>query len=132
MAKKLFQLPTEIIEGYNLTTDSYADKRKRKVFLLGRALNSGNVSLFLYSCKNNKREIHSLQDEQDNNKKSILIPELSIEDKRRNEDLYAEAYAQCNALNEELASKGEIYKPKKKSKIFVSDYLAELSKQALE
>lgn len=132
MAKKLFQLPSEIIEGYKLTTDSYPDKKERKVFLLGRALNSGNVSLFLYSCKNNKRERHSLQDEQDNNKKFILIPELSIKDKTRNGKLYAEAYAQCNALNEELADKDTIYKPKKKSKIFVSDYLAELSKQALE
>lgn len=132
MANKLFQLPSEIIEGYNLTTDSYADKKERKVFLLGRALNSGNVSLFLYSCNNNKRERHSLQDEQGNNKKFILIPELSIKDKTRNGKVYAEAYAQCNALNGELAGKGTIYKPKHNSKIFVSDYLAELSKQALE
>lgn len=132
MAKKLFQLPSEIIEGYNLTTDSYADKKERNVFLLGRALNSGNVSLFLYSCKNNKRERHSLQDKQGNNKKFILIPELSIKDKIRNGVVYAEALAQCNALNGELASKGAIYTPKKKSKIFVCDYLAELSKQALE
>lgn len=123
-AKKLFQLPSEIIEGYNLTTDSYADKKSRKVFLLGRPLNSGNVSLFFYSCDNNQRQRRTTG--------KVLVPEFSIKDKTRNGEIYAEALAECNALNEEIASKGAIYKPKKKSKILVCDYLAELSKQALE
>lgn len=124
MAKKLFQLPSEIIEGYNLTTDSYPDRKSRKVFLLGRPLNSGNVSLFFYSCDNNQRQRRTMG--------KVLVPEFSIKDKTRNGEIYAEALAECNALNEEIASKGAIYKPKKKSKILVCDYLAELSKQALE
>lgn len=124
MAKKLFQLPSEIIEGYNLLTDSYADKKSRKVFLLGRPLNSGNVSLFFYSCDNNQRQRRTTG--------KFLVPEFSIKDKTRNSEIYAEALAKCNALNKKIAEEGAIYQPKKKSRIFVCDYLAELSKQALE
>lgn len=121
MEKKLFQLPAEIIEGYNLTTESYPDRKSRKVFLLGRPLNSGNVSLFFYSCDNNQRQRRTTG--------KFLVPEFSIKDKTRNSEIYAEALAECNALNEEIARNGAIYKPKKKARfLFVIILLNSVSK----
>ena len=103
MATKLFQLPSEIIEGYNLLTDSYADKKSRRVFLLGRPLNSGNVSLFFYSCDNNQRQRRTTG--------KFLVPEFSIKDKTRNSEIYAEALAKCNALNKKIVAERAIYQP---------------------
>ena len=63
MAKaKLFNSKEALLEGYcdlNRTPhlDNYLSKGKggRKVYLLGRVLPSGNISLMRYSCSNGKR-----------------------------------------------------------------------------
>lgn len=114
MAKKLFQTQEELIQGYGLSTQG---KDKRKVYLIGRPLASGNISLQRYSCNNNKRQRVSTG--------AILVPELSLEDKRTNEEVLRVQRIEADVLNAELTRQDSEYCPVKKSSVNLIDFIEE-------
>ena len=82
----LFSTSEELLIGYGLKTDSkkrdseHKEKEDRKVYLRGKVLSSGNVSLFLDYCNpNGKREKRYL--------KNILCIETSKDIKEKNKEI---------------------------------------------
>lgn len=116
MAKPLYNTPDELLAGYSDTNrpfrlDNCLSKGKggRRVYLIGRVLNSGNISLMRYSCKNGKRVRETLN--------VVLHLETDLNVKRENEEKVRYHVLETNRINEELERSEAGYIPKSKSKV---------------
>lgn len=123
MAKeKLFKSAEELVEGYGLKSIKDSNQ-KRKVYLKGRILPSGNVALFYYSCTDYKI--------QRRNTGALLIPERNMTDKIRNKELLRLHSTECDTINADLERKDANFAPTRKNKTNVVDYIENLSQKAL-
>ena len=127
----LFKTKEALFEGYcdlerTYHLDNYLSKGKggRKVYLLGRVLPSGNISLMRYSCSNGKRQREMLN--------VVLKLEVDANVKRENEqNLRMQALA-CDAINADLVRMEADFKPRIKSKVKLIDYIKKVGDDALE
>lgn len=122
--KQLFNTPEKLMKGYcdvrktfHLDNDLQKGKAGRRVYLLGRPLNTGNVSLYRYSCHDGKRQRESLG--------VVLSIETSYDLKRANEEKLRLQVLACNALNDELERKDANFEPKPKGKKRLIDFINE-------
>ena len=93
----LFNSTDELLEGYGLKSqieEKQASKAKNLVYLRGKKLSSGNVSLFLDVCRDGKRTKQYLG--------ICLNLETSSEIKKDNEETYSIAKTIVNEKNVEL------------------------------
>ena len=131
MAKtKLFKTKEALLEGYcdlerNPHLDNYLTKGKggRKVYLLGRVLPSGNISLMRYSCNNGKRQREMLN--------VVLKLEADWNVKRENEEKLRLQAMACDALNIDLERTEANFKPATKSKVLLLDFIKQVGDDAL-
>lgn len=121
MARKQLYKDTEaLINGYELN----AKRGTRKVFLVGRPLKSGNVSLVRYTCNGGKRERISTG--------VVLKVETSDNIKKDNETLVRMQKTSCDELNTDLERKEAKYIPLSKDKVLLSDYIKLQRDEALK
>lgn len=127
--KKLFRTPEEILSGY----EELNVKDRRKVYLRGRVLTSGKVSLFLYSCFDGKVERKEIIDPVSNERvKNILVPELTLALKNENEETLKLASMAANRINDNL-ERGILGLPERvKSKILLTEYIDGMIEKAKE
>lgn len=131
MAKaKLFNTKEALLEGYcdlerNPHLDNYVSKGKggRKVYLLGRVLPSGNISLMRYSCSNGKRHREMLN--------VVLKLEVDYNVKRENEEKLRLQALACDALNVDLERAEANFQPATKSKVLLLDFVKKVGDDAL-
>ena len=132
MAKsKLFNSQEALLEGYcDLTRtphlDNYLSKGKggRKVYLLGRVLPSGNISLMRYSCSNGKRQREMLN--------VVLKLEVDANVKRENEEKLRLQALACDALNADLERREANFQSSIKSKVLLLDFIRQVGEAALK
>ena len=117
--KKLFDNAEALIKGYGLN----ARRGTRKVFLVGRPLKSGNVSLVRYACNGGVRKRVSIG--------VVLKVETNAAIKRDNEELLRLLKVDCDTLNADLERVGAGFSPLVKSKVLLSDYIKILCEEAL-
>lgn len=123
MAKaSLFDTPSALLGGYCDTTkpfhlDNNLSKGKggRRVYLLGRVLKSGNISLMRYACQNGKRVRETLN--------VVLKLETDYNMKRENEEKVRLQVLACNQLNDDLERTEAGFTPRTKSKVRLYDYI---------
>ena len=127
----LFKTKESLFEGYcdlnrPYHLDNYLSKGKggRRVYLLGRVLKSGNISLYRYACNNGKRERESLN--------VVLKIEKDFNVKHDNEEKLRLQVAVCDAINTDLERKEADFKPRIKSKVKLIDYIKRIGDDALE
>ena len=122
--KKLFRDAKSLIEGYDLTVK----RGTRKVYLIGRALKSGNVALLQYSSSGSgqerKRERISTGE--------ILEVEDDLTVKRKNEEKVRIQRVKCDILNSDLEREGAEFAPIPKNRVKVCDYVHQLGERALK
>lgn len=124
MAKeKLYKTADEIIEGYGLRGAKDAHG-KRKVYLIGRKLNSGKVMLVQYACADGKRQRVSTG--------VLLSPEMDANMKTDNKEKLRLQRVLCDTQNTDLERRDANFAPVVKNKVNVIDFIENLSKQALE
>ena len=132
MAKvSLFKTAQSLWDGYTDTKRTYRLDNNvskgnggRKVYLLGRQLSTGNISLYRYACHDGKRFRESLG--------IVLQLETNYNIKRENEEKIRLQVMACDSLNEELNRKDVNFAPKLKSKIRLVDWLLKLADDALQ
>ena len=132
MAKaSLFKTSETLLQGYcDLRRDFHLDnnltkgKGGRKVYLLGRVLNSGNISLMRYSCHDGKREREMLG--------CVLKIESDWNIKRENEEKLRLQVIKCNELNSDLERTEQAFIPMAKSKAYLIDYILKIGDDALQ
>lgn len=120
--EKLFKTAKELIDGYGLKSVKNSNG-KRKVYLIGRILPSGNVALVRYSCYDYKTTRVSTG--------KILIPEKSMNDKTHNKEIIRLQTVECDTLNSDLERREAHFSPVSKRNINFIDYIESLSKKAL-
>lgn len=131
MAKaSLFRTKESLLEGYcDLSKDYHLDnnltkgKGGRNVYLLGRVLNSGNISLMRYSCKNGKRVREMLN--------VILKIETDWNVKRENEEKLRLQVIKCNDINADVERTGVNFQPRIRSKASFVAFIDEVGEAAL-
>lgn len=120
--EKLFRTAEELIDGYGLRSVKDSNG-KRKVYLIGRILPSGNVSIIRYSCYDyNIKRVSTGK---------ILIPENTLNDKTHNKEILRLQTVECDTLNSDLERKEANFAPVTKKSINVIDYTESMSKKAL-
>ena len=132
MAKSsLFKTKEALLEGYcDLSKDYHLDnnltkgKGGRNVYLLGRVLNTGNISLMRYSCKNGKRVREMLG--------VVLKIETDWNVKRENEEKLRLQVIKCNEINANIERTGVNFQPRIKSKVRFVDFIDEVGDEALK
>ena len=121
--KKLFRDAKSLIEGYELT----AKRGTRKVYLIGRALKSGNVALLRYvsrgSGESRVRERISTG--------VILELETDMAVKRSNEEKVRLQRVTCDVLNSDLERTESNFEPMPKNRVRLIDYIRKQGKKAL-
>jgi len=123
MAKRnsLLNSVEKLVSGYNLTASYGKEQAKasggtgRKVYLVGRPLKSGNVSLVRYSFHNGKRERESTG--------KVLRVELDETIKRINEDIIREERLRCDVLERELVVTDTEFVASIRGNMLLSDFL---------
>lgn len=121
MAKKqLFEDAEALINGYGLS----AKRGTRKVFLVGRPLRSGNVSLVRYACNGGVRKRVSTG--------VVLKVEANNAIKKDNEELLRLQNIECDTLNADLERREANFVPLPKTKILLADYIAQQRDEALK
>ena len=121
MAKKqLFEDAEALINGYGLS----AKRGTRKVFLVGRPLRSGNVSLVRYACNGGVRKRVSTG--------VVLKVEANTAIKKDNEELLRLQNIECDTLNADLERREANFAPLPKTKILLADYIAQQRDEALK
>ncbi len=127
----LFKTKEALLEGYcdlerpyHLDNNLSKGKGGRRVYLLGRVLKSGNISLMRYACNNGKREREILN--------VILKIETDYNVKHDNEEKLRLQVAACNALNTDLERLEADFKPRIKSKVKLIDFVKKVGDDALE
>lgn len=130
MAKELFKTPLALMQGYcDLSREYHLDNLLtkesggRKVYLLGRQLKNGNISLYRYKCHNGKRIRESVGE--------ILYIEVNAIVKRENEKKLENQVQACNRLNAELTEKNANFTPSGKSKVRLLDFIDILAEEWL-
>ncbi|MDO4161366.1 MAG: phage integrase SAM-like domain-containing protein [Prevotellaceae bacterium] len=122
--KKLYQTAEEIIAGYCLTTG----KVHRKVYLIGRPLKTGNVSLVRYHSNGSgkfrvrERETTGV----------ILCKETDYSIKLENEEKLRLQQVVCDTINADLEREEADFKPLPKMKVSLSEYARELGERSLK
>lgn len=114
----------DISKPYHLDNNLTKFKGGRKVYLLGRQLNTGNISLFLYSCSNGNRKRESLN--------VVLKIETDYNVKRENEEKLKVQVLACNNLNEDLVRTEANFQPRAKSKVLLLDFISKVGEDALK
>lgn len=123
----LFNSTDELLEGYGLKSqieEKQASKAKNLVYLRGKKLSSGNVSLFLDVCRDGKRTKQYLG--------ICLNLETSSEIKKDNEETYSIAKTIVNEKNVELQKNEAGFTISKKSKVNLITYILYQADEALK
>lgn len=110
--KKLFLGPAELIEGYGLNGHKY---KSRRIYLIGKPLASGSVSLVFYGRNNGQRVRVSTG--------KVLEPEHTPMAKRANEEKVRLLQIECDMKNAELERKEAGFAPTPKNKASFIEYL---------
>ena len=134
MPKKLFSTPKTLFEGYcdlrapyhldNDLSKAKAGESRRKVYLMGRVLKSGNISLFRYAFINGKKIRESLG--------VVLYVETSYTIKTENENKLRLQALTCDRINDDLIRQEADYAPKPKTSYRITDHIKEMAKESLE
>lgn len=131
MANILFKTPKELYDGYcDLSKPYHLDnklkkgKGGRKVYLLGRVLKSGNISLYRYACNDGKRQREMLN--------VVLKVETSSVVRRENEEKLRLQVIACDKENEDLIRMEANFTPKVKSKVGLLSYINKVGEDALK
>lgn len=122
-AKQLFRDAKSLIEGYELK----AKRGTRRVYLIGRALKSGNVALLRYDSRGSG----DARVRQRVSTGVILQVETSLEVKRSNEELLRLQRVACEALNSELERTNADFMPMPKNKVSLTAYVKKVGDLAL-
>lgn len=117
-ATKLFKTAKEILAGY----DELKEKKGRKVYLRGRELKTGNVSLYLYSDDSGKVYRRVLGE--------TLVPELNQDLKNKNKEAIYRAKAQADKQNTDIVFGLAGLPQKQESKMLLVDYIQLLIDEA--
>ena len=133
MAKRLFSTPKDLLEGYCKLSEPYhldnnickpkSGEGRRKVYLLGRILKSGNISLYRYSCVEGKKVRESL--------KTILCVETSLQVKQENEKKLLFHVTETNRINEDLIRRDANFSPRPKTLLSITDYIRKKAQESL-
>ena len=122
--KKLYKTADEIIAGYSLTSS----KVHRKVYLVGRPLKTGNVSLVRYhSSGSGKFRVRERE-----TTGVILCIEKDQSVKLENQEKLRLQQVVCDTLNADLEREEADFKPLPKTKVLLSDYAKELAERSLK
>ena len=127
----LFNTKEALLEGYcdlgrpyHLDNNMKKGKGGRRVYLLGRVLKSGNISLVRYACNDGKRKRETLG--------VVLKIETDYNIKRENEKKLRLQVTACDELNTDLERKEANFKPRIKSKVKLSDFIKKVGDDALK
>ena len=118
MAKKLFKTAEEIINGY----EELNLKGGRKVYLRGRALKTGNVSLYLYSNDDGKVFRQTLNE--------VLVPEETLAQKNQNAETLNRARLKAEKVDGDVSRELAGLPPKRQTNVLLTDYITMLCEQA--
>ena len=118
--KQLYDNAEALINGYRLN----APRGTRKVYLVGRPLKSGNVSLVRYACNGGVRKRISTG--------VILKVETSEKIKSKNKELLDLQETECDTLDADLRRKEANFAPLPKNRVLMHDYIAKLRDEALK
>lgn len=116
--QKLFKTPNEILLGY----EELNKKGGRKVYLRGRVLNTGKVSLYLYANEDGKVFRQTLG--------SSLVPELTQDLKNQNKEVLRLAMIQADTINANMEREVAGLPQKRKSRIPLAEYIGALAERA--
>lgn len=120
--KKLYKTADEIIAGYSLTSS----KVHRKVYLVGRPLKTGNVSLVRYhSSGSGKFRVRERE-----TTGVILCIENDQSVKLENQEKLRLQQVVCDTLNADLEREEADFKPLPKTKVLLSEYAKELAERS--
>lgn len=117
----LFKSSEKLIEGYELTASFGKQQAKgnggtgRKVYLVGRPLKSGNVSLVRYSFHDGERHRESTG--------KVLRVELDSTIKLANQAIIRMERAMCDEIEKELLMTGQDFESTQRGKMLLSEYL---------
>ncbi len=117
----LFDSTEKLIAGYNLTANYGKEQARskggtgRKVYLIGRPLKSGNVSLVRYSFNDGKRERESTG--------KVLRVEIDYTIKSSNKEIVRVERAICDEIEEELTNTGADFTASTRGNVLLSDFL---------
>lgn len=118
MAKKLFKTAEEILNGY----EELNLKGGRKVYLRGRVLKTGNVSLYLYSNDDGKVFRQTLNE--------VLIPEETMAQKNQNVETLNRARLKAEKVDGDVSRELAGLPPKRQTNLLLTDYITMLCDQA--
>lgn len=118
MAKKLFKTASELLAGY----EELNLKGGRKVYLRGRELKTGNVSLYLYSNADGKVFRQTL--------KEMLVPEETLALKNQNIETLNRARLEAERIDGEVSREIAGLPQKRKTNVLLTDYITMLCEQA--
>ena len=118
MAKKLFKTAEEILLGY----EELNLKGGRKVYLRGRALKTGNVSLYLYSNDDGKIFRQTINE--------ILVPEETQAQKNQNAETLLRARLRAEKVDGDVSRELAGLPQKRQTNILLTDYITMLCEQA--
>ena len=121
--KKLFRDAKSLIEGYELT----AKRGTRRVYLIGRALKSGNVTLLRYVSRGSGAE--RIRERVSTG--VILEIETDFTIKRSNEEKVRLQRVTCDMINSDLERTEADFVPATKNKVQVKGYILKIGKDAL-
>ena len=113
----------DINRPYRLDNNLKKGKGGRKVYLLGRQLATGNISLYRYACNNGKRQREFLN--------VILKIEVDYNVKRENEEKLRLQVEACNLLNNDLTRRDADFTASLKSKVRLVDFIRKVGEDAL-
>lgn len=118
---ELYKSTEKLISGYSLTASYGKQQAKgnggtgRKVYLVGRPLKSGNVSLIRYSFHDGERHRESTG--------KVLRVELDATIKATNRSIVRQERAMCDEIEKELLMTGADFESTQRGKMLLSDYL---------
>jgi len=118
MAKKLFKTAEELLNGY----EELNLKGGRKVYLRGRALKTGNVSLYLYSNDDGKIFRQTLNE--------ILVPEETLAQKNQNAETLNRARLRAEKVDGDVSRELAGLPQKRQTNILLTEYIKMLYEQA--
>lgn len=117
----LYKSTSELIAGYNLTANYGKEQARsaggtgRLVYLIGRPLASGNVSLIRYSFHNGERQRESTG--------KVLRVELDATIKAANKEIVRQERIMCDEVEKSLLITGKEFVASSLGKMMLSDYL---------
>lgn len=116
MAQKLYRTAKELIEGYELNGNGY---KSRKLYLVGKPLPSGKVSLIKYGRTNGKRVRISTG--------TILECETNLTIKKQNEEKVRLRRVECDSENADLERMDAGFQPAPKNRENFIEFLLKVA-----